>query len=271
VVTDEVASALAKFFDRIGPSADEMGMAFKRERLDRFDPQIDSPKSLGKMRRVRGVLSEAMNADPEAAARLVKTLIGLVRAAGGFRPGSESFAGEDAVVALRDSLRLVGYDLDPEGGLRPTLMENLEGREMTDALRAYVRRARTGAADGAQVVGTSKDLTEAAARHVLVETTGAYPVNGNFPTTLYQAFDRLGLATPPHQSVTEALSGDTWESVEKALYLLGCAVNRYRQSDGQGHGRPHPSRATEQHGQIASQAAAVVTQVLLDALEPGDG
>ena len=46
------------------------------------------------------------------------------------------------------------------------------------------------------------------------------------------------------------------------------AVNRYRNSEGTGHGRPQPSNATSRDARVASRIAGAVSELLLDALEP---
>jgi hypothetical protein len=51
------------------------------------------------------------------------------------------------------------------------------------------------------VTGSGKDLLEAVARRVLVQGTGLLSAAWQLPATLYQAFDRSGLATPPQQSM----------------------------------------------------------------------
>ena len=81
--------------------------------------------------------------------------------------------------------------------LRPRLLENLDGAELTEALWAYVRRAQTGAGDAELVIGTAKNLEEATVRHVLKELTGEYPTSGraaSFPVVLY---DTLPLSISP--------------------------------------------------------------------------
>jgi hypothetical protein len=117
-----------------------------------------------------------------------------------------------------------------------------------------VRRARAGATDAPLVVGTNKDLIEATARHVLVETTGAYQGAMSFPATLYQAFDRLGL-TPAPPAVMQALGGDPRAQFQQALYLLACAVNRLRNAEGTGHGRPAAASVEGRDARLLSQAA----------------
>ncbi|MCH8823237.1 MAG: abortive infection family protein [Planctomycetes bacterium] len=76
---------------------------------------------------------------------------------------------------------------------------------------------------------------EATAAHVLVEQFATYPTTSNFPTLLGQAFSLLGLSTPqdPKQP-----SEATYRDLDRALYRLGCAVNRPRNKEGTGHGRP---------------------------------
>lgn len=58
-------------------------------------------------------------------------------------------------------------------------MEGLNGSQMTDALQALVKHARSAGDDAALRIGTAKELTEATARHVLVEKVGSYPAHGN--------------------------------------------------------------------------------------------
>jgi hypothetical protein len=178
---------------------------------------------------------------------------------------SDSYAGDDVIRAAREAFRSAGFDLDPEGNLRPAVLEGLDGAEMTDALRAYVRRARLGTSDAALVVGTGKDLLEATARHVLIEKTGSYPQGSHFPTTLYQAFERLGLcaASPDLQ---QKLASDSRCAVEQCLWLLGCAVNRLRNAEGTGHGRPSPTAVGDQEAELAVQAMGLVSQLLLGRL-----
>ncbi len=262
MLNDEVMTALARFFDEgRGPSHDELDRLVTRAGLRSADPRASGDTTVGKMKRIRAVLGYAIDNEPAKGAALVKSLVGSLRACGCFRGGSDQFAGEASVDALRSSLRNLGMDLDASGTLRPTLLENLEGTELTDALWAYVRRARTGADDPELVIGTAKNLEEAAARHVLKEKTGQYPTHGNFPTALAQAFMLLGLSPSTHQ-----LDRDPYRALQEAIYLLGCAVNRLRNEKGDGHGRPEEAVATRLEGRLSSEAAALVTELLLSAL-----
>jgi hypothetical protein len=64
----------------------------------------------------------------------------------------------------------------------------------------------------------------------------------------------------------DILKGDAWSNIEQAAFLLACAVNRYRNEEGTGHGRPHASLATAEQARLAAEASALVSELLLDAL-----
>ncbi len=136
---------------------------------------------------------------------------------------------------------------------------------MTEALSAYVRRVRRGSADAALVVGTGKDLAEATARHVIVEKTGQYSDTQNFPSTLYLAFERLSL-NPPSPDVLQQLDDDAVVAMQQALWLLGVSVNRLRNAEGTGHGRPFPSQLSDEDSRLAIQAMGLVSDLLLSKL-----
>ncbi len=57
MLSDEVAFALAPFFDQIGPSHDEIGTLVRRTGLQDLDPNATVPGALGKMKRVRTLLT----------------------------------------------------------------------------------------------------------------------------------------------------------------------------------------------------------------------
>jgi Abortive infection C-terminus len=268
VLTDEIISAVARFFDQgRGPSHDELSRMFRRSKLDTADPAVRFPgEMIGKMKRVREVLSTALDTNPDEGQKLVKSLIGSIKASGGFRPTADAYAGVDVIEAAREAFRAEGFELDPEGNLHQALLSDLHGVAATDALRAYVRRAHAGSTDAALVVGTGKDLLEATARHVLVQSTGTYPSNVNFPATLYHAFDRLGLATSSPDLLAK-LDSDAQRAVEQSLWLLGCAVNRLRNQEGTGHGRPFAPTLSDREARLAIQAMGVIAQLLLDVLE----
>ena len=192
--------------------------------------------------------------------RLVYLLITMIQALGGFRSTSRNFAGEEAISNARAVFQNDGYDLGSDGILKPLLLDSLSGRAATDALRAYITRAKRGADDAALVTGTGKDLLEATAKHVLMEQFGRVSDSRSFPTLLGQAFAVLGLA---HK----------WEGgepaharVEAALYRLGCAANTLRNKEGTGHGRPFLSTVTDTQARTAIESMGIVAELLLNTL-----
>jgi hypothetical protein len=265
MVSDEVTASLAKFFEAgRGPSHDELDRLIDRAGLSSADPRRDDPVA-GKMKRVRAVLWYSTKNDAEAGSALVEALIAALRAAGCFRSNDPNYPGASSVESLQAALDAVGYDLSEDGVVRPKSMEGLDGAELTEALWTYVRRARTAGADSALRIGTAKDLSEATARHVLVERIGEFPAHGNFAATLWQAYEALSLSTPARQAL-EMLDGDAWSSVEQAIFLLACAINRYRNEEGIGHGQPRPCIASDAQSQIAAEGSALASEVLLQAL-----
>src|SRR5262249_12979712 len=153
-------------------------------------------QTVGKEKRVRATLSWALENNPEAGASLVANLISMIRASGGFRESSSNYVGAEAVRNAVDAFKAEGYVLTHDGELMSQLLDGLRGVELTEALEAYVRRAKRGGGDAALVTGTGKDLLEATAAHILLERWGGYSSGSNFPTLLGQAFVALGLATP---------------------------------------------------------------------------
>lgn len=267
MVSYEVAAALSQFFDDgKGPSHDQLTQSFIQTGLAAADPMKDGV-IIGKAKRVRAVISYAAESDAAAGAKLVPRLVQLMRAAGCFRSDDEHYGGPSAVAALRAALDAAGYDLADDGQLTPKSMEGLSGPQMTAALRTYARRARTAGDDTAARIGAAKELAEAAARHVLVEKLGDYPKSDHFSKTLFDAYELIGLAKPPFDAIKTSLAGNAWENVEQAVFLLAVAVNRFRNEEGTGHGRPHPTLATEEQSQIAAHASALVTDLLLGALD----
>ena len=217
------------------------------------------------------VLTHALDVNRVAGAKLVARLIGAVRGVGGFRPTSEDYVGNEVLDNLHAAFRDVGFELDSDGHLRPLSLENLDGAELTEALRLYVRRARAGSRDAALVTGTGKDLLEAASRHVLVERTGSYDDRMPFPVTLFNAFYALDLATPPGDVLDaweKKLDPDPQRRLAQTLYLVGLAVNKLRNTEGTGHGRPFLPAVTDLEAKIAVEAMGLVSELVLEKKTP---
>lgn len=268
-LTDAIAQAVADLFDADRrPAHSDLDRLFERAGLSAGDPKRLHPElMIGKRKRVVAVLVHALDHDRGAGARLVVQLLAAVRGVGGFRPDSEDFVGEACVRNARGAFRERGFDLDTDGTLRPLFLDNLEGADLTEALRIYVRRARAGAGDAALVTGTGKDLLEASARHVLVQMTGNCDERMNIPMTLYHAFYAQDLATPPGDVIDaweKNLDPDPRRRLAQTLYLVGLAVNKLRNSEGTGHGRPFLPAVTDLEAKIAIEAMGLVSEFVLE-------
>jgi len=268
-LSEAIVTALAKLVDDAGkerrdPSHSDLEFQFEKAGLAGVDPNKQG-QTVGKAKRVRSVLTWAMESAPNKGECLVAGLMATVRGCGGFRAGSPNFVGEDAIADLAAALSEEGVVLASDGVLTSRTLDNLDGRELTDALRAYVRRAKRGVEDAALLVGTGKDLLEATAKHVIIERMSSEPRQMDFPTLLGQAYYALGLATP----ADKPQAGEhPRRRLERALFEAGCAVNELRNREGTGHGRPWLPTVSPSEARAAVEIMGVVAEYLLRSLRP---
>ena len=188
------------------------------------------------------------------------SFVSVIRGYGGFRPTSSNYVGTEAIKNAADTFSAEGYHLTEDGELRPLLLDNLTGVELTEALNSYVRRAKKGASDAALVAGTGKDLLEATAAHILIEIYGNVSTNSHFPTLLGQVFTELGLATPPKSGQVEE---SPTKHLEVQMYQAACAVNRLRNKEGTGHGRAWLPSITDTQAKLATEVMGTIAEWLL--------
>ena len=263
-LNDEIIIAVGQLVDdaqseRRDPSHSDLKFYIERHGLTGADPNSRG-QTLGKAKRIRATLSWALEHEPEAGGALVASLVKVIRAHGGFRGSCPNYVGGHAVKNAMAAFDSEGYELSASGELRPKLLDTLSGPKLTEALEAYVRRAKIGAQDAALVTGTGKDLLEAVAGHVLFRVYGSYSSRSNFPTLLGQAFNAIGLATPqdavePHET--------PMRGVERQMYELGCKVNGLRNKEGTGHGRPWLPQVTPAESKVAIELMGIVAEYLL--------
>ena len=268
-ITDLIVAVVSKMVDDSQaeayrePSHSDLDFYFGRCGLSNVDPKSQG-QTVGKAKRVRSVLSWAIDNDQAAGGKLIESLVSKIRASGGFRETSENYIGNEVIVRAIEAFDSEGYTFTKDGDLRPKNLEALSGRDLTEALCAYVRRAKKGAEDAALLSGTGKDLLEATAAHVISMIFGTYPQQANFPTLLGQAFVALGLATPEDQpSSTESYQ----RSMERGMYQVAVGVNRLRNKQGTGHGRPWVADITSAEAEAAIVLSGTVAGYMLDKLK----
>ncbi len=263
-LTDAVIIAVARLVDDAQtetrePSHSDIEFQIQRSRLTAGDPKAQG-QLVGKAKRVRGTLNWALDNNAAAGESLVENLISLVRGCGGFRSASPNFVGSEAIENAITAFRSEGFVLTSDGELHAVVLENLSGAALTDALYAYVRRAKRGADDAALLTGTGKDLLEATAAHILVERFGSHPRGANFEGLLGQAYVAMGLVTPQHP----VQPGEAPQRrIERSMFDLACSVNALRNRAGTGHGRPWLPNVTDTEARAAIQFMGTIAEWLL--------
>ena len=265
-ITDLIVAAVSKMVDDSQiegyrePSHSDLEFYINRAGLTSADPKAQG-QTVGKAKRIRAVLSWALDNNQAAGGKLIQLLVDKVRAAGGFRESSANFIGQETIRQAIDAFDTEGFSLSRDGTLQAKNLEALSGRELTAALRSYANRAQKGSEDAALVSGTGKDLLEATAAHILTVKYGAYPQQANFPALLGQAFITLGLATPEDNPDS---SEAPHRALERGMYHSAAGVNRLRNKGGTGHGRPWVSGISEPEAKAAIEMTGVIAGYLLD-------
>lgn len=267
-VNETVIYALARLVDdaqkeRRDPSHSDIEFQINKVGLISADPNKEG-RPVGKAKRVRAVLTWSVENRPESAESFAAGLVSSISACGGFRESSPNFVGNDAIKNLSDALKPLGVLLTEDGSLSPLSLENLSGKKLTEALEVYIQRAKNGIEDAALVVGTSKDLMEAVAAHVLQELWGQYPSTANFPTLLGQAFTALDFATTAEK---EESGEHPRRNMERKMYDLACAINRLRNKQGTGHGRPWLPELKPDEAKAAIEFIGTISERMLNELK----
>ncbi|TKT94043.1 abortive infection family protein [Dyadobacter frigoris] len=266
-VDDEVAYAISRLVEdssaRREPSHSAIEQLLQRTGLGKLDPNKPGATPVGKAKRVQTVLSAAIEQFPDEAESFTAGLLSLVRACGGFRESSPNYTGTDVILNLSASFKKHRILLSIDGIVTPLLLDNLSGTKLTEALQIYVNRAKKGHEDAALIIGTSKDLMEAVCAHVVTEIYGSYSPRDNFPTLLGTAFTALNMATPANPMVPNE---SAIKNVERGLFELACAINKLRNKQGSGHGRPFISTISDDEAKTSIESIGIITEFLLNKL-----
>ena len=265
-VTDSIAYALARLIEdsqtsRRDPSHSDIRFLIERTELSDGDPKHEG-STVGKEKRVRAVISWAIDANPEGTEKFVNGLLANIRSCGGFREQSPNFVGYEALDNLAGAFKEVGFILATDGGLSPVALDALSGKHLTEALKQYISRAKKGYEDAALLGGTSKDLREAVAAHVVKEVFGDYSYT-HFPMLTGQAFTALGMTAQTPASAK--LSPQS--RLENTMYEMACSINALRNQEGSGHGRPWLPQLTAVEAKASVEFIGVILEVLLTRLE----
>lgn len=266
-LNDEIAVAISQLVDDAllvtrKPSHAEISTIVLRNKLNLGDPKLNGQNNnVGKAKRVSAVLNWALEYNQDIGETFISSLLYLVKGHGGFREDSPNFVGQEIIRNLQSSLKSEGVLLSSDGMVTPIVLENLTDVEMQEALKSYIRRAKKGASDAALLTGTSKDLLEAVAAHVIKRMLGDYK-QSNFPTLLGFSFHLLGMSTPETKGDNEITA-----RFENSMYELGCSVNNLRNKQGTGHGRPFLPNITDTEAKAAIESMGLISEFLLNKLK----
>lgn len=266
-INDRIIIAVSRLVEdsqsRREPSHYDIKTIIERLNLSNADPHQQG-NSVGKAKRIRFVLNWAVDYNVNAGEEFACQLITLIQGCGGFRENSPNYVGKDEIETLIDALKDENIILNRDGNLLPKILDNLTDKELTDALKSYINRAKKGSEDAALLVGTGKDLLESVAAYILQEKVGSYSVKDNFPYLIYHTFKALDLNTPSDLIATNA---HPRKKIENIMFDLACSINTLRNKQGTGHGRPFLPDLTDFEAKFAIEAMGILAEYLLSKLE----
>ena len=228
---------------------------------------INSPEtdrqgsSINKVKRLRRAFDQADAHGEQAVVNLVKEIIEEMRFKGVFSSTDEQT--QELVSALRASLAQAGARLTDEGRLEPlTLGPAIEagGRETVDRLQS---RLRDPLLDPGAILGTSKDLLEATAKHLLKEHSPEVRA-GDMPGVVGQAMRAAGLSTIPGE--IDSTNDKAVAALRQQVIKTAEAVTSTRNTGGDGHGHLEPTDVSpELANYIRHLTLAAVAYLLAEA------
>lgn len=265
-ISDTIVASIAQLIDDSksngqyrDPTHSDLDFYVLQAGLVAFDPKGQG-QVVGKAKRLRAILHEALEKNLPGGPTLIASILSKVKACGGFRPSSPNFVGAEAVANAQAAFDSEGYTLAADGSIGPKVLDSLRGAELTAALRAYAKRAQKGSQDAALLAGTDKDLLEATAAHALMTINGSYPSGANFNTLLGMAFMAMGLTVP---EMPEQPGESPIKAMERGMFASAIGVNRLRNKQGTGHGRPFLPALTEDEAKAAVEIMGCVASYVL--------
>jgi len=270
-ITNTIIAAIAQLVDDSksnggyrAPSHSDIDFYVAEVGLTASDPKQQG-QPVGKAKRVRAILHAALrDNNAKAGSTLIGLILAEVSARGGFQEGSLNFVGAEAIANAKAAFDTEGFLLADDGVIGPKVLAALQGRELTAALRVYADRAQKGSHDAALMTGTGKDLMEAIAAHVLKTIYGNYSSNEKFHMLLGRAFVALNLAVP---NLSVQPGEPPVKELERGLFQAAIAVNRLRNKEGTGHGRPWLPSLKDDEAKASIEIVGLVSAYLLSKLE----
>ncbi|AAF96302.1 abortive infection family protein [Vibrio cholerae] len=268
-ITDSCIVAVAKLVDdaqsdcKREPSHSDLSFMINKAGLKNVDPK-ENGQTVGKAKRLKETLYWALENSPNQGSELISLVLSHVRAVGGFRVQSANFVGTDSIENAISAFDVEGFELSYDGSIRAKVLDNLSGKQLTEALLSYAQRAKKGVGDPALLAGTGKELLEATAKHVIHTKYGAHPQNANFPTLMGQAYSALQMSIP--ESNATPVSDNPVAEYEKAMFNMALAINRVRNKEGTGHGRISVTKLSDTEGENIVQMVGVIADFLLHRL-----
>lgn len=260
-LNDGIAFAAAKLVDDAGkrePTHDDISHVAKRSGTILGDLEGTG----GKAKRVRAMLSWALETDLRAGSAFLESLISLVRARGGFREASPNYCGSDAIKDLSAQLAHAGWTLDADGQLHETSIAQ-GGTARIQDLRRLAQFLVDGRVMDPRVNHEGIDVLEAAARLVVSERLNPEHPPANAQSALMSAFGVLGLQLPG----ASLPAANPQHEIQRAWCSLGLAAIGLRQMN-QGTS-PWLPIVTPPQAPGLSRALGLVALLLLDALTAG--
>jgi hypothetical protein len=268
-INDTIVAAIAQLIDDSKsngvyrePTHSDIDFYVRGAGLAAADPKGQG-QAVGKAKRVRSILHWALVHDAAAGSELIGSLLTKVSACGGFRSGATNYVGAEAITNITAAFDAVGILITSDGSINQKVLSSMKGVDLTAALLAYADRAQKGAHDAALLTSTGKDLMEATAAHILQTIHGTYPSGANFQALLGMAFVALDMAVPE----LPTFQGESpVKELERGLFKSAIAVNRLRNKEGTGHGRPWLPTLSDVEAKVSIEIVGTLTAYLLNKL-----
>jgi len=219
----------------------------------------------GKAVRVRRVCTAISHGQPGDATLLVNGLLARLRAFGRFDSEAVRYMGTDKFQNLLREFRSVGWHLDLAGNISPVVVDDLPLQERRPALNLLIQRTQRAADDPALLLGSAKEMIEAACRYVLEGHGADWRQGATVEELLYLARERLELL--PQQVSDESDVGKATREVYDALGKIAKHVDSLRRDEGTGHGRTNVPQTEARTARVIVQSSAVLVQLLLDTVD----